>query len=81
MSVLIQTAPAGTDFDGTPTRGFIDLAGAQGVDGVNAGRRFVISYLSVNCPTGGTITGVRIALALNKAAADGEECFTFLAQA
>lgn len=77
MAVVIQTAVAGTSFDGTPNRGFVDLAGSVGITAVNTERRFVIGYLCVNCPSGGTITSVRATLALTKALADGAENFNF----
>lgn len=77
MTVLLQTAPVNFPFDGTPTRGFVDLGAPVGIDAVNTERRFVIGYLSVNCPGPGMITAVRVALALNKANADGPKSFNF----
>lgn len=77
MAVITQTAPSGSPFDGTPNRGFVDLGAPVGIDTVNTERRFVIGYLSVNCPAAGMITAVRVALALNKTNADGAMNFNF----
>lgn len=82
MAVIIQTAAAGSDFDGTPGRGFVDLVGATAITGtgvtpVNTSRRVLIGAISVNC-IGGTITTVRVALAVDKAGADGIDLFSYL---
>lgn len=77
MAVIKQTAASGTDFDGTPDRGFVDLADGAGefkVDTVNTSRRYVINLVGVNCLIG-TIISVRMVLALNKAGADGIDHF------
>ncbi len=78
MAVFKQTASVGTVFDGTPGRGFIDLASGVGVDAVNTERRFVLATLSVNRAGAGLITAVRVVLALSKADADGIDHFPHL---
>ncbi len=78
MAVFKQTAVAGTVFDGTPARGFVDLASGVGVDAVNTERRFVLATLSVNRAGAGMITAVRVVLALSKADADGIDHFSHL---
>lgn len=78
MTVIKQTALSGFDFDGTPGRGFIDLAGTSQfrIESNNESRRFVIGGVAINCAAG-TLPTIRFVLALNKADADGIDHFSY----